>query len=773
TAQTTRLTQDEMYEAMAKPTFTKLGNLMNTRGVEIMSGAQNVIPGTIDLSELDYVTNGNQTDAEGNMVKVPTGATSPIYVSPGANFDLKLTLYTNAWGGMQFFQYHNAFNNETASYGYYGTYGAHNAAKFWEDASADTDIVVDQENLTITFPFALGEDVVVGDIIVFRAMSANSGASIDADGTYSEGTYLDILFYVVDPEVSVTINPVEGGAVTTSPAEINIGTEVTLTAEPVDGYAFVNWTDANGTEVGTDLTYTFAATKENNYTVNFGKECILTITAPSNGSILVNDESTSGSTILAEGAEVTLTAKPENGYRFSKWVINGSEYTQNPYTTTISDNMSVSAQFEESKQFSISVEQPENGIIEINSETLYEGEQFIITVTPYAGYTLSVLKINGNEQITTQNGSSYQFSETLTSTMSTEIVVTAEIVEKSITYPTMTSWFSDLGSSNRYLAKVTASTASQLVEVFNATTEEELPKNASVSVSESSPSTEGALIDKTATPVLVTKGETSLSMTFITWLYDDMVLNSTTATCQMNWTQQALYIDWNSDGDFTDDGEIYDKSSDNLGSENTSFESVDGYTRIVAIPEGQSVGVYRMRAVYYEPNDASEAWHTTLFTDKSNVIRKGRAYDFELQIVNPAVRVKASPSYAGTVTINGGKEEVAIPSGGSVEVTLSATPNPAYEFVNWTVGGEEVSTEPSFTATVSDPKTYIANFQMPSEYVYEMNENGSKYYRIPALVKASDGSLVAIADKRGDALGDLPNVISIVAKRSTDNGKTW
>ena len=57
--------------------------------------------------------------------------------------------------------------------------------------------------------------------------------------------------------------------------------------------------------------------------------------------------------------------------------------------------------------------------------------------------------------------------------------------------------------------------------------------------------------------------------------------------------------------------------------------------------------------------------------------------------------------------------------------------------------------------------------------LFEMHEAGSKFYRIPSLVKASDGALVAIADKRGDALGDLPNIITIVSKRSTDGGKTW
>ena len=57
--------------------------------------------------------------------------------------------------------------------------------------------------------------------------------------------------------------------------------------------------------------------------------------------------------------------------------------------------------------------------------------------------------------------------------------------------------------------------------------------------------------------------------------------------------------------------------------------------------------------------------------------------------------------------------------------------------------------------------------------LFEMGESGSQFYRIPALVKAADGALVAIADKRGEALGDLPNIITIVSKRSTDNGKTW
>lgn len=57
--------------------------------------------------------------------------------------------------------------------------------------------------------------------------------------------------------------------------------------------------------------------------------------------------------------------------------------------------------------------------------------------------------------------------------------------------------------------------------------------------------------------------------------------------------------------------------------------------------------------------------------------------------------------------------------------------------------------------------------------VFGMHYDGSKFYRIPALTVAKDGSLVAIADKRGNSIGDLPNEITIVSRRSADNGKTW
>lgn len=60
-----------------------------------------------------------------------------------------------------------------------------------------------------------------------------------------------------------------------------------------------------------------------------------------------------------------------------------------------------------------------------------------------------------------------------------------------------------------------------------------------------------------------------------------------------------------------------------------------------------------------------------------------------------------------------------------------------------------------------------------STLLFARGDDGSKFYRIPALAVAADGSLVAAADKRIETMGDLPNKIDIVVRRSEDGGRTW
>ena len=48
------------------------------------------------------------------------------------------------------------------------------------------------------------------------------------------------------------------------------------------------------------------------------------------------------------------------------------------------------------------------------------------------------------------------------------------------------------------------------------------------------------------------------------------------------------------------------------------------------------------------------------------------------------------------------------------DVTLTATANEGYTFVNWTKGGEPVSTNPTCTLEVTEAAAYVANFELNS-----------------------------------------------------------
>ena len=45
------------------------------------------------------------------------------------------------------------------------------------------------------------------------------------------------------------------------------------------------------------------------------------------------------------------------------------------------------------------------------------------------------------------------------------------------------------------------------------------------------------------------------------------------------------------------------------------------------------------------------------------------------------------------------------------ELTVTATPNEGWDFLNWTENGEVVSTNPIYTFTVTGPRNLIANFR--------------------------------------------------------------
>jgi sialidase-1 len=71
--------------------------------------------------------------------------------------------------------------------------------------------------------------------------------------------------------------------------------------------------------------------------------------------------------------------------------------------------------------------------------------------------------------------------------------------------------------------------------------------------------------------------------------------------------------------------------------------------------------------------------------------------------------------------------------------------------------------------------TAVANADVASTVVFKENTEGHDCYRIPTVVKANNGDLLAFAEARNEGAAFCSDLgkIDLVLKRSTDNGKTW
>ncbi|MBQ3554925.1 MAG: discoidin domain-containing protein [Bacteroidales bacterium] len=90
-----------------------------------------------------------------------------------------------------------------------------------------------------------------------------------------------------------------------------------------------------------------------------------------------------------------------------------------------------------------------------------------------------------------------------------------------------------------------------------------------------------------------------------------------------------------------------------------------------------------------------------------------------------AVSAEASPAEGGQVTISANEVEA------NSTVSLTATANEGYDFVNWTVNGTEVSVDANFTSAAITAETeFVANFKA-REYNVVYKVDGEDYQTVP------------------------------------------
>ncbi len=140
---------------------------------------------------------------------------------------------------------------------------------------------------------------------------------------------------------------------------------------------------------------------------------------------------------------------------------------------------------------------------------------------------------------------------------------------------------------------------------------------------------------------------------------------------------------------------------------------------------------------------------------------------FETDSTFSQSRLQSSSEYSESVYLASGKK---IGKGKS------------YFYVSATLDPSEVKMDESFTARVTRVSAGGSSvkfdqdekvFHRPGLAVRNRGYDGVDSYRIPGLVTAKDGSLIAVYDVRWNNSRDLQEDIDIGMSRSTDKGRTW
>lgn len=138
--------------------------------------------------------------------------------------------------------------------------------------------------------------------------------------------------------------------------EFAAGTLVYFEAQPESDYQFDKW-DVNGDEV-LEISSSIEINQVTRIEGYFSKIPItnhnVTITANANGkckykvgSGSYSEAKVSHSVSVADGDVLEVLAVPDNGFAFSKWNIDSSESTDNPYSQSVHDDLSLSCTFAE------------------------------------------------------------------------------------------------------------------------------------------------------------------------------------------------------------------------------------------------------------------------------------------------------------------------------------------------------------------------------------------------------------------------------------------
>ena len=191
---------------------------------------------------------------------------------------------------------------------------------------------------------------------------------------------------------TVTIITEGGGTASASHAKAVAGTEITLTATPNEGYRFKEWQVISGGVTIKDDKFTMPSANVEVKAI-FEEDAPpapteFTITVKTDG----NGTASASHAKAVAGTEITLTATPNEGYRFKEWqVISGDVTIKDDKFTMPHGDVEVKAIFEEDAPPAPT--DPAKPSISVTGTYTYNGSEHTATVS---GYDPTTMDISGN-----------------------------------------------------------------------------------------------------------------------------------------------------------------------------------------------------------------------------------------------------------------------------------------------------------------------------------------------------------------------------------------
>lgn len=224
---------------------------------------------------------------------------------------------------------------------------------------------------------------VANDDFAFTAWTEN-GITVSESAEYQFTAERDRNLVAVLTEIftiSVGLNYEDGGSAAGAGRYLN-GTSVTVSVTVGEGFVFTGWME-NGTVVSVEETYTFIASQSRNLIAELVKLYTITGLISPDGS-----GSVQGGGVYREGASVTLSALPNEDYRFLAWMEDGEQVSGDAvYTFTVGSDRVLTALFEEISIYLISViVDPEGGGAVSGGGRYREGASVTLTRTLNEGY---------------------------------------------------------------------------------------------------------------------------------------------------------------------------------------------------------------------------------------------------------------------------------------------------------------------------------------------------------------------------------------------------